>query len=85
MRLNTDCLIIVADGKAANFLQNQDAGGTQARGCRNVALVAEPRALGVLRKALPPELRDASVLELAKDHTKTATGDLAKILAIHPA
>ena len=149
MRLNIDCLTIVADGKAANFLQNQDAGGTQvrlqtlhtmaldneasshlgsdrpghmqlgastrkgsyeqtdlhqqneerflqqvavkaqalfkARGCHNVSLVAEPRALGVLRKALAPELRAASVLELAKDYTKSATGDLAKILAAHQA
>lgn len=146
MRINPDCLIIVADGQNATFLQNQDAGarvklgslhtmtlaneashnlGTDRPGhahvgigarktsyeqadlhqvnehrfleqvaakaqelfksgaFKSLALIAEPRALGILRQQVGPELQGVSTLEIAKDYTKTALADLETVLARH--
>lgn len=146
MRIKPDCLIIVADGQNATFLQNQDMGadvklsslhtmrlaneashnlGTDrpghtqlgsstrkasfeqtdlhqvnehrfleqvvakaqelftANACKSIALVAEPRALGILRQEIGAKLKGVTALEIAKDYTKTAVPDLEKILAAH--
>ena len=146
MRIKPDCLIIVADGQNASFLQNQDMGAqvklsclhtmtlaneashnlatdrpghTQlgsstrkasyeqtdlhqvnehrfleqvsakaqelftANACKSVALIAEPRALGVLRQEISAKLKGVTSLEIAKDYTKTALADLEKILVAH--
>lgn len=146
MRITPDCLIVVADGQNANFLQNRDSGdglrlgsvyemtlaneasralGTDRPGhmqlgastrkgsyeqadlhqenerrflkqvaakaqelfrsgaYRRVALLAEPRALGILRQEIGPVLAGACLLEMARDYTKTALPDLEKVLAAH--
>lgn len=146
MRIHPDCLIIVADGQNAAFLQNQDTGvsiklgslhtmtlvnepshslGTdrpghtqlgastrkaayeqtdlhqvnehrfleqvaakaqelfRARDCSSIALIAEPRALGILRQEVGTKLKDVTALEIARDYTKTALPELEKILAAH--
>jgi len=146
MHIKPDCLIIVADGQNASFLQNQDMGahvklsslyamtlaneashnlGTdrpghtqlgsstrkasyeqadlhqvnehrfleqvaakaqqlyKAHACNSLALIAEPRALGVLRQEIGAKLAGVTSLEIAKDYTKTAPADLEKILAAH--
>lgn len=146
MRINPDCLIVVADGQNANFLQNRNPGASLRLGSvyamtlanetsrelgtdrpgrmqqgastrkgsyeqvnlhqdnerrflkqvaakaqelfrngayRRVALLAEPRALGILRQEVGPELTGACALEMAKDYTRTPLADLEKVLAAH--
>lgn len=146
MHIKPDCLIIVADGQNASFLQNQDMGaqvklnslhtmtlaneashnlGTDrpghtqlgsstrkasyeqtdlhqvnehrfleqvaakaqqlftANACKSMALIAEPRALGILRQEVSATLKGVTSLEIARDYTKTALADLEKILAAH--
>lgn len=148
MRITPDCLIVVADGQNANFLQNQDAGATLRLGSvyamtlhneasralgtdrpghmqlgastrkgsyeqadlhqenerrflkqvaakaqelfkggayKGVVLLAEPRALGILRQEIGPKLQGVSVLEIARDYTKTALPELERILGAHGA
>jgi len=146
MHVKPDCLIIVADGQNAAFLQNHDMGahvklgslhtmtlsneashnlGTErpghtqlgastrkaayeqtdlhqvnehrfleqvaakaqelfkTRACTSIALIAEPRALGILRQEIGATLKGVTALEIAKDYTKTALPELEKILAAH--
>jgi len=55
----------------------------QSGACNSIALIAEPQALGILRQVIGAALKGATVLEIAKDYTKTALPELEKILAAH--
>jgi protein required for attachment to host cells len=49
---------------------------TRAASHSSVVLCAPPKALGVLRRLLPPEVRERVVLSLGKDLTKEPASDL---------
>lgn len=50
-----------------------------------VVLAAAPRALGVIRKALPAEVRAALLAEIDADYSKHEPGELARLLAAREA
>jgi protein required for attachment to host cells len=61
----------------AGELANELADGT----FKDLVIVAPASALAALRKALSPAVRAATVLEIDKDLTKHAPGDIAGIVA----
>lgn len=48
---------------------------------QRLAIVAEPRMLGVLRQKFPPTLQQAIVAEVAKDLTKVPRHELAEAIS----
>jgi protein required for attachment to host cells len=52
----------------------------QAKDVAHLVIVAPPRALGVLRKAFSPHVRDAIVTEIDKDLTGAPVPDIEKHL-----
>jgi len=52
----------------------------EARKAEAILITAAPRALAVLREALPPALKPRIVAEIDKDYTKTPAHELAKLI-----
>lgn len=50
---------------------------------KNVALIAEPGAIGILRQEMGGIIQAAICVEIADDHTKTAIAGLETILAAY--
>lgn len=50
---------------------------------KNVALIAEPKALGILRQEMGGIIQAGTHVEIADDHTTTAVADLEIILAAY--
>ncbi len=50
---------------------------------KNVALIAEPKALGILRQEMGGVIQAATNVEIASDHTMTSVEDLELLLATY--
>lgn len=58
-------------------------GAVEAGGCDEIILAAPPRALGHLRRILPPMMLKRIRAEIDKDFTKTDAAKLAPLIAGH--
>jgi protein required for attachment to host cells len=74
------------DQEEERFLEKvaADVGGAvEAGGCDEIILAAPPRALGHLRRVLPPMMLKRIKAEIDKDFTKTEIAKLAPLVADH--
>ncbi len=85
MRINTDCLIAVADSQTPNFLRNRNPRASLCPGS-GYAMTLANGASGMPGTDRPGHMRQgASVLEIAGYYTKTVFPELERTLGAHGA